>query len=154
MLWSAFIWLLHIDGMSITTKRNLCSECIFMAFMMMLNEVGDPYLVTIEPSEHSKAALLSSLPPPSHGPQNAKPTLHKAPVKPKLDQSRNTPKLFNRWQTSYKTLMYTNNTQTVPSSYTTTMPLVFNAYTTCQQKVYDTSRSVRTLSENRFRTFH
>ena len=57
MLWSAFIWSLHIDGMSITTKRNLCSECISMAFMMMLNEVGDPHLVTTEPSEHSNAIL-------------------------------------------------------------------------------------------------
>ena len=57
MLWSAFIWLLHIDGMSITIKRNLCSECILMAIMMMLNEIGDPHLVTTEPSEHSNEIL-------------------------------------------------------------------------------------------------
>ena len=37
MLWSAYIWSLHIDGMSITTKCNICSECILMEFMMMLN---------------------------------------------------------------------------------------------------------------------
>ena len=57
MIWYAFIWSLHIDGMSITTKRNLCSECISMAFMMMLNEVGDPHLITTEPSEHSNTML-------------------------------------------------------------------------------------------------
>ena len=57
MIWSAFIWSLQIDVMSITTKRNLCSEYISMAFMMILNEVGNLHLVTTEPSEHSHAML-------------------------------------------------------------------------------------------------
>ena len=57
LLWYDFIWSLQIDGMSITTKRNLCSECISMAFMMMLNEIGDPHLVTTELLEHSNAMM-------------------------------------------------------------------------------------------------
>ena len=57
MLWSNFIWSLQFDGTSITTKCNLCSDWISMAFTMMLNEVGYPHLVTTEPSEHSNIML-------------------------------------------------------------------------------------------------
>ena len=57
MLWHSLIWILHIDGVSIITKRNMLSECISLSFVIMRNDVSEPHLLTTEPSEHSNAIL-------------------------------------------------------------------------------------------------
>ena len=57
MLWSSLLFCLHVDGVSITTKRNWFTECISMVFMMMRYDVMSPHHLTSEPSEHSFAIM-------------------------------------------------------------------------------------------------
>ena len=57
MLWSSLLVCLHVDGVSITTKRNWVTECISMVFMMMRFDVMSPHRLTSEPSEHSFAIM-------------------------------------------------------------------------------------------------
>ena len=53
MLWSSYLYLLHADGVHITTKRNWTTECISMFFQMMRSDLIRPDQATSEPSEHS-----------------------------------------------------------------------------------------------------
>jgi hypothetical protein len=57
MLWTSFLFILHVDGVSITTKRNWASETISMVHVMMRSDVVKPYRLTSEPSEHSFASM-------------------------------------------------------------------------------------------------
>lgn len=57
MLWSTFLYILHIDGVSILTKRNWASECISLSFLIMVSDVRYPHRLTSEPSEHSIAIM-------------------------------------------------------------------------------------------------
>ena len=57
MIWHSFLWLIHVDGVSVTTKRNFLSECVSFCFLIMRDDVTDPHLLTTEPSEHSNALL-------------------------------------------------------------------------------------------------
>ena len=57
MLWSSFLFLLHVDGASIVTKRNWASESVSMCFMMMYQAVIRPHRLSSEPSEHSIAIM-------------------------------------------------------------------------------------------------
>lgn len=62
MLWSSFIFMLHIDGVHPTTKRNLMLECISMSFMILRSDVFRPSRITTEPSEHSIALIRKIIP--------------------------------------------------------------------------------------------
>lgn len=55
IIWSSFLYLLHVDGVSVTTKRNWVTEMISLCFMMMLLDIIRPDRLTSEPSEHSTA---------------------------------------------------------------------------------------------------
>ena len=57
MIWHCLLWVLHIDGMCITTKRNFLSECVSLCFLIVRDDVKEPHLLTSEPSEHSNALL-------------------------------------------------------------------------------------------------
>jgi len=57
MLWCSLLFQLHIDGVSIITKRNWVLECISMSFLMMRSDVVRPHRLTSKPSEHSFAIL-------------------------------------------------------------------------------------------------
>ena len=57
MIWHCLLWILHVDGVCITTKRNFLSECVSLCFLIMRDDVKEPHLLTSEPSEHSNALL-------------------------------------------------------------------------------------------------
>lgn len=57
MLWHSFLWFLHIDGVSIITKKNFLSECVSLSFLILRDDVSEPHLLTSEPSEHANALL-------------------------------------------------------------------------------------------------
>ena len=48
MLWSSLMFLLHVDGVHIITKRNWLLECNSMVFVMMRNDVTAPHWLTSE----------------------------------------------------------------------------------------------------------
>ena len=60
MLWSEFLFCLHIDGVHIITKRNLLMECLPLCFLMYNSNVVQPHLLGTEPSEHSNALLRNT----------------------------------------------------------------------------------------------
>ena len=60
MLWSSFLFLLHVDGVSVVTKRNWASEVISMCFIIMCQLSVRPHRLTSEPSEHSIAIMRRS----------------------------------------------------------------------------------------------
>ena len=62
MLWSSFIYFLHIDGVHPVTKKNLLLECISMSFAMLRADVIRPSRITTEPSEHSIAFIRRIIP--------------------------------------------------------------------------------------------
>lgn len=43
MLWSTFMFILHVNGVSIVIKRNWASECILLSFLIMLSDVHCPH---------------------------------------------------------------------------------------------------------------
>ena len=57
MLWSSFLFFLHIDGVYLTTKRNFLSECVSLCFLMMRSDILEPHLLTSEPSENTNSML-------------------------------------------------------------------------------------------------
>jgi len=57
MLWSSLVFMIHIDGAFITTKRNLINECIGLCFLIMRDDVIQPHRLTSEPSEHTFALV-------------------------------------------------------------------------------------------------
>jgi hypothetical protein len=57
MLWSSLLFSLHVDGVSIITKRNWIVECVSLSFLMLRSDVTQPHRLTEEPSEHFFAIL-------------------------------------------------------------------------------------------------
>ena len=57
MLWSSLLWVLHVDGTHIITKRNWIVECVSLAFLLMRSDVIQIHRTTTEPSEHSNAIM-------------------------------------------------------------------------------------------------
>ena len=53
MLWSSYLFLLRVDGVSITTNRNWTSESVSLAFLVMINDVIRLHRLMLEPSDHS-----------------------------------------------------------------------------------------------------
>ena len=39
ILWSLFLFSLHVDGIHVTTKRNMLLECVSILFLMYRNDV-------------------------------------------------------------------------------------------------------------------
>ena len=57
MLWSSFLFLLHVGGVSVATKRNWASEVISMCFITMCQLSVRPHRLTSEPSEYSMVIM-------------------------------------------------------------------------------------------------
>ena len=53
MLWSSLLFLLNVDGVHTTTKRNWVTEIVSLSFIIMQDDVIRPDYCTSEPSEHS-----------------------------------------------------------------------------------------------------
>ena len=52
LLWASMIYFIHLDGVSIITKRNWIMGCIANCFLMMRSDVVEPHRTTSEPCEH------------------------------------------------------------------------------------------------------
>jgi hypothetical protein len=52
LLWASMIYFVHLDGVSIITKRNWIMGCIANCFLMMRSDVVEPHRTTSEPCEH------------------------------------------------------------------------------------------------------
>ena len=50
--WVSLIWFTSLDGVCMTTKRNLVSEAIPFAFLLLRNDIENPRNATSEPAEH------------------------------------------------------------------------------------------------------
>ena len=50
--WISLIWFTSLDGVCMTTKRNLVSEAIPFAFLLLRNDIEKPRNATSEPAEH------------------------------------------------------------------------------------------------------
>ena len=57
MLWSSLLFLIHINGIHITTKRNWLYECISLCLLIMCSDIVKPCLLTFEPSENTNDML-------------------------------------------------------------------------------------------------
>lgn len=53
LLWASLIFFLHLNGVSIHTKRNFIIACIANCFILMRSDVVNPHRATSEPSEHT-----------------------------------------------------------------------------------------------------
>lgn len=53
MMWSSMIFVLHMDGIHSTTKRNWILGTIGTVFLLMMDDVYDIYLTTTECCEHT-----------------------------------------------------------------------------------------------------
>ena len=53
MLWSSLIFILHIDGAHITTKKNFIMTTIYLMFLMMRSDITRVHRLTSKSSEHS-----------------------------------------------------------------------------------------------------
>ena len=52
LLWASLIFFLHMDGVSVITKRNWIMAAIANSFWLMMTDVGEPEKVQSEPCEH------------------------------------------------------------------------------------------------------
>ena len=57
LTWSSLIFMLHIDGVHVTTKRNWIVASISLCFLYMRSDVRLPHRLTSETSEHSIAHM-------------------------------------------------------------------------------------------------
>jgi hypothetical protein len=57
MIWSSFLFLLHVDGVSIITKMNWATETLSLCFVMMRDNIMRPDHSTSEPSEHTYGSM-------------------------------------------------------------------------------------------------
>ena len=57
LLWSSLIYMLHVDGIHHTTKKNCLTEIVATVFILMRHDVIRPDRTTSEPSEHSFACM-------------------------------------------------------------------------------------------------
>ena len=59
MLWSSFIFMLHIDGVHHATTKNWLVATISLSFLVLRDDVVCPHITTSEPSKHSIARICS-----------------------------------------------------------------------------------------------
>jgi hypothetical protein len=57
MIWSSFLYLLHVDGVSIITKRNWATETVSLCFVMMRDDIMRPGRSASELSEHTYGSM-------------------------------------------------------------------------------------------------
>ena len=57
MIWHYFLWVLHVDGVYIATKRNFLYGVVLLCFLIVYDDVKEPHLLTYEQSDFSNALL-------------------------------------------------------------------------------------------------
>ena len=57
VIWHSLLWFLHIDSVSIISKKNYSLECVSLCFIILRNDITQPHLLATEPSEHANALM-------------------------------------------------------------------------------------------------
>ena len=57
MLWSSFLFFIHIYGFHITSKIYWISECVSFCLLIMRSNIVEPRLLTFEPSRHTDSMI-------------------------------------------------------------------------------------------------